>query len=1509
MAAGKKTEAIKGVYIDCPYDDGIPAEGSGLPDNYADCGKNTRYISRTMAEVVDLVSEDGVDGLVYQEYELTGTEGNLGYDSVTTKTLGNTTDPEKAKLCSTYWDEIPLIDKDSGNFNFTDIETVSNQSILKTSGLTNKRVKVINQEIKGSEENTTSHYKYYKVYNKYCSKITLSLKVGQLGKVDRYKGTRNDPNEGYGELLDSTVSVSFYYRALYSSHRGGFDEGVTETVKGNLSSPYVRDVVLALPLSKARGDAEDEVLGWGDFLGWEIKIIRNTEEPKTPDTKNSTLLDTITEEIEAPLTAPQSYVIKSNFSAEYFSQIPSRTYDVRLQKVRIPSNYDPITKTYQGNWDGTFSDELNDNGKTNAYGKKPNGDPYGAEDSRPKGYYWSNNPAWCFYDLIANKRYGLGKYVSNVTFDKWTLYDIAQYCDELVSDGDGKLEPRFTCNILIQSREDAFQVLNDMASVFRAIVYYSSGTVYAVQDALKDSVFQFTNANVENGEFTYSTTSAKVRHTVAIIRYNDKNNFYKPAVEYVDDVEGIRRYGIREKEVSAFGCTSRGQAIRLGRWILATERLETETATFKTGAEGALVRPGDVFTISDSHRLMKRRGGRVEGFTRISDSQFTILLDSKLEALDSSGDGEDGNDKGRNYQLTLSAPSFFYDPSQTEIDNSTETQYIRNHHVQKFTVTNEDIDYDSGSTGKSLVTINCTNCLNTAGTEINLGDVVDRMSWSILTHGEDDTAGSIQEKLNQDLRYRAINVNEEEISKFEIAAVEYREEKYAEIDHALVYENTLTFNQPTAPTAFTITDPSEEITPNTKAINYDIDGPATNNGLSYYAIFVKEGSDFSSGVPDEQYLVDKIYSINVATGRYIPARQANYYFRAYAVNSLGQYSTGYAYPKDSSGALASVNPGAVNPIRDIEIKSLRLTDDSGTNVSGVSDPLAGTTYSGSTTEKVDLFDGSDIQIAWETAIPDIPGVNIAIGFDFRIRIYDWTEANGKGALLKTVAPYRPIDWDLAFTTFEFSLEDVIGVSANIYSVKRAFTFEVDAFVADVDGNNPEYSSTGNTAGFDRLHVWNKPPRDASTPAGFLDINAHIKIFDVDRPIDARAVYIIAAKKTFNAGNFQSTTDRADDEFAFDWVKISPIVSDDPVFEMDPAFKTDDLEVAWVSTAYFDDFDADVLAYATENEIAYDETKLITSDRLSTAKKLDKVTPEIMDLIGEGWKAWIKIDLEGNWYGRNIECIEDKSDAAENQTFKGYLPFYCGRRIPILRYRMIHAANYVPGSVSIMTGRNTLHAIGDYFSASCLYYLPRTPNDRANATVYPNTYTNEKKFIGGYVTPAQNNPEGLFEVANDHGYDGEKFTKTFRRFRVHFKPGKGFMTENATGGYWVMGMNVNHKAYFDQHIIEAIQRLPNFSADDFGWETEMSGGAFTAFNDLTETQKTNAYIGGSDAFFNYNPAGFVQGWGGLHKSDDCFDIHLGHMIDGSYLKEAIFFVMATNQDLKTKTHNHPAPACP
>lgn len=1437
-----KTESIKGVYL-------------------GDV-ENERYISKTKAEVVDLISEDGIEGLVHQEYEFSGTEGSVGYSSYTTKDLN--ADPEKGKLCSIYWNEVPVLDKDNGNFNYTDINVTTNQSTFNASGFVNKRVKSIGEPIKGSEENTTSHYRYYKVYNKYCSKIVIALKVGALGKVDRYKGTRTDPNENYGELLDSSVTVSFFTRPLYSSKSTDFTLGDRVTVQGNFTSPYVKDVELNVDLTKARNQADDETLGYGDFLGWEVQVIRDTEEPKTPDVKNATLLDSITEEIEYPLTAPNSYIIKSDFSAEFFSQVPDRAYDVRLLKVRIPSNYDPIKKTYDGPWNGTW--------KTTKE--------------------WTDNPAWCFHDLITNKRYGLGKYITEASFDKWTLYKIAQYCDTLVSDGAGGLEPRFTCNILIQSREDAFQVLNDMASVFRAIVYYSSGTVYAVQDALKDSVFQFTNANVENGDFNYTTTSAKVRHTVAIVRYNDKENFYKPAVEYVDDVEGIRRHGIKEKEISAFGCTSRGQAIRLGRWILATERLETETVTFTAGTEGALVRPGDVFTVSDSNRLLKRRGGRVEQFTRVSNSQFTILLDSKLEALAT----------GRDYQLTVSAPSFFFDPAQTALENTDQEQYVRNHHVQKFTITNASVDYDSGNTGKSLVTVNCTNCVNTDGTELNLGSVIDRMSWSILGSGVDDDASITQEKVNQDIRYRAINISEKELNKFEIAAVEYREEKYQEIDSALTYENQITFNIPLGPSKIEITNPEERITEHTKAINYLITANANTDGLSYYAVFVKKGSNFTgSAVPSEEFLVDKIYSRSNLSGKYVPASEDDYYFRVYSVNSLNQYSTTGG---ESNGfAATNANPGSVDPIKDVTITSLRLSDDTGANTSGTSDPVAGQNISGSS-ERVDFFNGSDLQIVWKTSIPSIQGINISFDFDFRIRIYKGYPQGG--TLLRTVQAYRPIDWDLSFTTFELPLEDIVDMtkvenngSIDLYDAYRDLTFEVDAVSSTTDSNGNvtySYSSTGNTNGYDRLYVSNPPPSRASGIQGFIDINGNIKVFNVNRPTDAQAVYIIAAKRDFDWDDF--ITKRNDASYAFHPIKISPITSDDPVFEMDPAFKTDDMEEAYVAIAYCDDFDADVLTYATDNAVtSYVEANKLEA-RMSDPKKFSKVTPEVMDLIGEGWKAWIKIDQDGNWYGRNIECIEDRTDEAENETFKGYLPFYCGRRVPLVQYQLINDTTNPAIFLNSQSGHHE-----DYFSASCLYYLPQPPGAVSSNHDYPNTYTNETKLIGGYFADSPNNPQFYTNTTANHPYNGERFAKSFRRFRVHFKENKGFQIENASGGYWVVGMNVNHKPYFDQEILENIGRLPDFDANDFDYETTIDGGAYAALAQVTQNGE-DAYIGGSDAFYNYHPAGFVQGWGGLAKTNDYFDIHMGHMIDGSYLKEAIFFVMASTQDRKDLTHNSP-----
>jgi len=1467
-----------------------------------------RYISIASAEVYDLLCEEQIEGLVHQTFvpPTTRQEGDVGWGQngmTVTEFIGSnnsniasgSTNIDHGKMCSIYWNEVPVVDKTSGKFNFTDIDVETNQTIFNTQGFKNKRIKAVGEVIKGSEENQTSHHRFYKIYNKECSKIRLGIKIGSLGKIDRFKGTPQNPNESYGQLLDSDVTIDFMFRPIYTSKEVSFSLGKREIFKGNLATPYIRDVNLVMPLSSARTEADTND-NYGDFLGWEIQIIRQTEQPKTQDVKNTTILDTIQEEIQDTFTAPNSYIVKSKFDAQFFGQIPERAFDVKLLKVKVPSNYDPINRYYDGTWDGTFKTDK----------------------------VWTDNPAWCFYDLMVNKRYGLGKYIDQIKIDKWTLYQIAQYCDTLVTSADGGLEPRFTCNVLIQTREDAFKVLTDMASIFRAMIYYSTGTVYAVQDSKKDSVFQFTNSDVENGDFTYSSTSAKVRHTVAIVRYNDKDNFYKPAVEYVDDIEGIRRYGIKEKEITAFGCTSRGQAIRMGKWILSTERLETETVSFATGSQGAMLRPGDVFTVSDSNRLMKRRGGRVLDFTRINNSKFTILLDSKLEPLDSAGDGEDGNNKGRNYELTLSAPSFFYDPAQTDIEDSSQAQFIRNHHVQKFTITNEDVDYDSGTTGKSLVTIECkdengndVNCLNSAGTQINLGDVIDKMSWSILTNSVDaDVNIDIQEQINQSKRFRVINVVEKEISKYEISAAEYSEDKYDEIDKRLTYSNTLSFQKPKDPASFNFADRSREITANTKAIDYTISGHATDrNGLSHYVVYVST-SAFGAGVPSDDFLVDKIYSINSPSGTYIPSSQSNYYFRAYAVNSLGEYSDN---PVDNS--VTSAQLGAVNPIKDVSITALRLNDDTEElgNDPGASDPVAGTIKNG---HKVDEFDGTNIRINWRTDIPGVLGTNTSFEFSYRIRIYKGYPETG--TLLFTNNDFRPVDWDLGFTSFELPESELINLtkqenngSIDLDDVYRSLSFVVDA--RDYS-STPKYSSeNNNNDGFDVLYVENPAPRKADQNKaieGFIDINGHIKIFNTDRPTDARSVYIIAAVQSFTYNDYVNATESSSPKrstYKFNTLRVNPIDSTDPVFEIDPSFKTDDMDKAYVAIAYTDDFDENLITYKTLNGITWDIDKKF-SDRISDVLEVKKVTPEVIDLIGEGWKAWIKVDINGEWQGTNIECIKDVTD--EYQDYKGYVPFYCGRKIPWIQYRMLYdqGINYndlqvrVNPSPGLMVGSQ----VEDLFTASCLYYLPE-----GDTSARPHgDYTDNTFLIGGYTNQTWHTTDAdspYYKRTDTGGGNVEyyRFTKGFKRYRVYFKPNKGFDPDH----YWVVGMNANEKAYFYNSMLAGLGRFAAAASNETvnGYEGQLVGGATDA---LTATGGTeipwddgqgtldHVHIGGSDAYFNYHPAGFVQGFGGLPKESSHFDIHLGHMVDGSYLKDAIFFVMATNQNEKEPDVNCP-----
>jgi hypothetical protein len=485
----------------------------------------------------------------------------------------------------------------------------------------------------------------------------------------------------------------------------------SEVVTGKISETYIRNTTINL---------QSNYTSQYGFDGWRIKIIRITPESLTAYLQMTTYVDSLTEIYGTKLRYPYSSMVYSKFSAEYFTRVPARSYDTKLLKVLIPNNYHPIKKTYGASDALTmtnatlatckvlivsgmkiyfengavFTAESNiiagatgvDLTNTNIgilTGTLPAFDPEapatgasveGNHNTSPAttatnfwdgGFRytreWTDNPAWCFYDLLTNARYGLGDHIDKSQVDKWALYEIAQYCDVLVPDGYGSIEPRFAINHIITSRDEAYKVLNDMASIFRGLAYYSNGLIYAVQDAFKNPVYQFNNANVVDGNFTYSSSAKKTRHSVALVRYIDRRNFFQPSVEYVENEESIKRYGIRQLETTALGCTSRGQARRFGLWMLASEFQETESVAFSVGQDGGYLKPGDVLQLYDQHRTPLKFGGRTNAVlaTGVAPSTLTyeslpvtgnsIIIDNAISF----------NDKY--YKFSLLTPTYYYD--------------------------------------------------------------------------------------------------------------------------------------------------------------------------------------------------------------------------------------------------------------------------------------------------------------------------------------------------------------------------------------------------------------------------------------------------------------------------------------------------------------------------------------------------------------------------------------------------------------------------------------------------------------------------------------------------------------------------------------------------------------------------------------------------------------------------------------------------------------------------------
>lgn len=329
-----------------------------------------------------------------------------------------------------------------------------------------------------------------------------------------------------------------------------------------------------------------------------VRMVRVTPDSTTDRLQNKTLWSSYTEIIDIRQGYPGTAVVGLQVDAEQFgSQQVTRNYHLRGRILQVPSNYDPDTRTYTGLWDGTF---------------KP---------------AYTSNPAWCAMDMLTHPRYGLGRRIGVADVDKWALYAIAQYCDQQVPDGFGSTEPRMTLNAYITTRRKAYDVLADFCSVMRCMPVWNGRTMTFVQDRPSDTVWTYTNGNVEGGRFKYSFSALKDRHNAIEVRYTDPQNGWKTSTELVEDHASQVRYGRNLLKMDAFGCTSRGQARRTGLWVMMTELLETQIVDFSVGAEGLRHTPGDIIEVCDNDYAGTPVGGRITG---LDISTRTLTLDREI---------------------------------------------------------------------------------------------------------------------------------------------------------------------------------------------------------------------------------------------------------------------------------------------------------------------------------------------------------------------------------------------------------------------------------------------------------------------------------------------------------------------------------------------------------------------------------------------------------------------------------------------------------------------------------------------------------------------------------------------------------------------------------------------------------------------------------------------------------------------------------------------------------------
>lgn len=393
--------------------------------------------------------------------------------------------------------------------------------------------------------------------------------------VDRVRVTLQLPAlqiiEDDGDIIGHSVRIQL--QVQYNG--GGYTTVVDDTISGKTTNSYQRDYLLTLS---------------GSFPV-DIRMVRVSADESSARRQNRTFWFSYTEILDEKLRYPNSALSFLRFDSRQFDSIPSRKYLIRGMKVRLPSNATVDTSTYKGRvtysgvWNGTF----------------------GAAT-------WCADPAWCLWDLMTNTRYGAG--IPEATLDKFDFYAISQYCNELVSNGFGGLEPRFQCHLLLNNRDEIYNVIQEFVSLFRGIAYYGAGSMVVLQDKPTSSQYLLGPSNVIDGNFSYSGSSQKARHSTATVAYQTYDSLGEVQFEYVEDSDAVSKYGVINKEIRAMGCYSRGQAHRLGKWALLAEQNLTETVSFSVSLEsGIILRPGMVIDIADPVKSGSRRSGRISSAT------------------------------------------------------------------------------------------------------------------------------------------------------------------------------------------------------------------------------------------------------------------------------------------------------------------------------------------------------------------------------------------------------------------------------------------------------------------------------------------------------------------------------------------------------------------------------------------------------------------------------------------------------------------------------------------------------------------------------------------------------------------------------------------------------------------------------------------------------------------------------------------------------------------------------